>query len=205
MTCKREAGVRRAYMLPVVVANRELSVASFLVGFVHYTDITTAKNRALFGVVSYSKLHQIQREFLTHTQTEDEAFQIFIRGPMLLGGCPSYGGKSSNYLTKLSFCKQYCVRISIAKPVKLFDIESMLWGSEKKLDIIYFLIEELVDWCDVVDDFAIDWGGLKYSGLSQWAGFFLPDARFQIDFADLLQLANDIILEKDDFVFTYIG
>jgi hypothetical protein len=107
---------------------------------------------------------------------------------------PSYGGEASNYFAKLGFCKEYSVGISVAKPVKLFDIKAMLRGSEKKLDIIYFLIEELVNWSYITDDFAIDWGGLEYGSLGQRTGFFFPDARFQIYFTDLFQLANDIIL-----------
>lgn len=68
-----ETRVGGTHVLAVVIADGELRIASFLVRFVHNTDIATTKNWTLLRVVRNCELNQVQRELLSHIQAEDKA------------------------------------------------------------------------------------------------------------------------------------
>ena len=121
---------------------------------VNHADVTATEDGSFIGIVGDGKLCQVQCEFLSHVEGEDETFHGFIGCPLFLGRAPSYRSVASNNFSKLGLDKSQGASLSIAFFMKLFDGVAILAGSEHQLERTYFLIEHSLDGRNIVDNFA---------------------------------------------------
>lgn len=196
----------------VVVTDGELCVGFLNVWLIDYADITTAKNRAFFGVASYSKLGEIKRVSFSKVDREDERIHWLISRPMFFARIPRQRCVSSNNFIILCFYNSQSMRNFIANFMELGHWKVPLACSIKKSELLYILfmkhrLEEVI-FLHNSFDLAINQHNFR-CWVDWWKSRKLVNFLFgclaQINFLNILKQSFDLLLYLEALLKIEVG
>ena len=112
---------------------------------VHHADVAAAEDGSFVWVVCDGELGQVETEFLSHVEGEDETFHGFVGRPLFLCRAPCDRRVPSYDFPELCFNQSQGACLSIAFFVELLDGEVVFTCSEHEFEGTYFGFKESLD------------------------------------------------------------